>query len=158
MMNDKLLKLLTLALNEGAEEGEWHSAALKFIGKLRQEGVKPEEVNIGSNQKTSSFGSNFGTRYGGGFSYDDFFANFQRRQAARAQAEAQRTYAPPPPPSPASCSDFRMPFGKYKGQILGELPPGYLSWLNTWLQKIDGFDLLKIAVQQELILRNVQYA
>ena len=36
------MKILTLALNEAAIEGEWQAAAVRLISGLRKEHVKPE--------------------------------------------------------------------------------------------------------------------
>ena len=41
-MDDKLSKLLAVALNDGAAEGEWRNAAIKFVSKLREMKVKVE--------------------------------------------------------------------------------------------------------------------
>ena len=43
----------------------------------------------------------------------------------------------------------RMPFGKFKGLRLGEIPTSYLEWLST----IDLHDDLRRAVEAELIVR-----
>ena len=36
---EKALKLLALALNQGAADGEWHSAAIKAVAEMRRRGV-----------------------------------------------------------------------------------------------------------------------
>lgn len=150
-MNDKLRKLLTLALNASASEGEWQAAAIKFVGKLRKDGVNPEDVSVGS---TSPYG---------GFDFGNFYAEAQRRQAARAQAQAydspysrarQDRYTPPPQSD--SYSSFRMPFGKHKGVPLSDIPPQYLTWVSKWLEGIDGFEALKEAIKKEMESRNMQ--
>jgi hypothetical protein len=151
MMNEKLRKLLTLALNASAGEGEWQAAAIKFVGKLRKDGVNPEDVNVGTTPPYR------------GFDFGNFYAEAQKRQAARAQAQEYDAYKrarqdryTPPPPQSDSFSSFRMPFGKYKGVPLSDIPPEYLTWLNKWLGRIDGFKALKEAVKKELESRNMQ--
>jgi hypothetical protein len=49
-----------------------------------------------------------------------------------------------------------MPFGKHKGVPLSDIPPAYLTWLNKWLESIDGFEALKEAIKKELESRNMQ--
>lgn len=152
-MDDKLRKLLTLALNASAGEGEWQSAAIKFIGKMRKDGINPEDVSVGVTHQHNMFGFGFG----------NFYQDMQRRQAAREQAREYESYRSakytrqaPPPPQADSYSNFRMPFGKHKGVPLTDIPPGYLTWLNKWLATIEGFDALKEALKKELESRNMQ--
>ena len=46
---------------------------------------------------------------------------------------------PPPPPAPhAPASPLRMPFGKYKGELIEELETGYLEWCLSTLDWMKG--------------------
>ena len=45
-MNDRLQKILRLALNGAAAEGEWHAAAVRFVAILRSEGVEASAVSV----------------------------------------------------------------------------------------------------------------
>ena len=48
-------------------------------------------------------------------------------------------------------SDAQMPFGKYKGWLLSEIPEAYLTWLNS----LDDLrDPLRTAVDRELLVRH----
>ena len=130
-------KLLALALNPGAGEGEWRTAATKFISKLRDAGIKPEEVHIGITDTPNSI-----------------FDEIRRHQRAYAYQSA-----PPPKPKAAPKKEWKgtyhtddmvMPFGKHKGKMVSELPTQYLLWLKNWLVTIAGFELLKEYVEKEI--------
>ena len=43
-MTDKAEKLLRLALDSGAMEGEWKNAAVMFVANLRRAGTTPESI------------------------------------------------------------------------------------------------------------------
>jgi hypothetical protein len=47
-------------------------------------------------------------------------------------------------------SHVRMPFGKHRGKLLGDVPDGYLSWL---LRECDLDDWLRQAVEEEMRFR-----
>jgi hypothetical protein len=42
----------------------------------------------------------------------------------------------------------RMPFGKYKGEPLGEIPSGYLNWALQNCRNLDPW--LRVAIRREL--------
>lgn len=49
--------------------------------------------------------------------------------------------APPPPPppaihTPARTSPLRMPFGKYKGELVEDLETGYIEWCLSTLDSM----------------------
>jgi hypothetical protein len=49
---------------------------------------------------------------------------------------------------------YVMPFGKYKGRLVSDIPSSYLEWLTT----IDLSDALQEAVVEELRLRDYGYS
>ena len=49
---------------------------------------------------------------------------------------------------------YVMPFGKYKGRLVSDIPSSYLEWLTT----IDLRDSLRKAVIEELQLRDYGYS
>lgn len=92
MLTSKESKLLALALDAGAFEGEWASAGLKFLQSLRDRKVNGFDVFNAKNTK-------------------------------------------PPEPEPFFSRDHLawpgsiiMTFGKYKGQPLSKIEPGYFVW------------------------------
>ena len=54
MLNDIEMKLLRLALDKGAYEGEADNAAIMFIRKLRERNVKADDLFYKSNSEKSS--------------------------------------------------------------------------------------------------------
>lgn len=105
---EKAVKLLRLALDGAAHQGEWESAARMFVALLRKSGCTAETLT------------------------------------------ANPTKNRPPQPPPWSSSVMQMPFGKYKGALISEVPEDYLRWLVT----CDLKPLLKSAVEKELIRRS----
>lgn len=130
-------KLLALALNPSAEEGEWQNAAVMCVRQLRKDGVKPEDIRIG---KQTSGNPLLDALFGvGGVS-------FTRTERQR------RAYTPSPPPPPTKFPS-KMPFGKYKGYLVTDLPMEYLNWLSTWFKSVNGFEELKQEVDNEIMFR-----
>ena len=133
MKNKEMLrKLLALALNPAAAEGEWHTAAVKLFSRLRIDGTQPDDVSFDKLEPSG-----------------DFYSQFAARRAAQEQARAYARNDPPPPPT--APDEPRMPFGKHKGKLITELPLQYLKWINEWLGKIDdNFVELKAQIKEEL--------
>ncbi len=157
-MDDKLSKLLAVALNDGAAEGEWRNAAIKFVSKLREMQVKVEEVKVRE-------GSNF----------NSFFDIFARTRPPSYQGTASQSRKPPPESYQKARWDSYtraqadaktaeadnvnktvMPFGKHKGKEIGSLSNDYLMWLLKWFKTIDNpFVSLESAIKEVLKQRGV---
>ena len=80
-LSDVEMKLLRLALDKGAYEGESDTAAVMFVRKLRERGVRADEL-FGNASSTAV------TEYG----------------------------------------NVKMTFGKYKNEMLKDIPISYLVW------------------------------
>jgi len=80
-LSDVEMKLLRLALDKGAYEGEAETAAVMFVRKLRERGVRADEL-FGDASSTAV------TEYG----------------------------------------NVKMTFGKYKNEMLKDIPISYLVW------------------------------
>lgn len=105
-MTDKAQKILRLALDAAATDGEWKSAAVMFVAHLRRAGNTVEE-----------------------------FAGTQAPGPAMAPAPKWESNCP------------KMPFGKYKGTALSEIPADYLTWL---IECCEPLPWLRAAVINEL--------
>jgi len=97
----KALKIITLALDPAAQDGEWQTAAIKFAKILR--------------------GMNFPPAF------------FDVKSVCRDGDD--------PPPS------MSMPFGKFKGKPLTDLPDWYFGWV---MDNIDLRDPLLSAMESEM--------
>lgn len=106
---EKAMKCLALALNESAPDGEWNSAAIKFIAILRK-------------NKIEAFG---------------FFDSPPKEPGREATTQ---------------CADI-MPFGKFKGSLVSDLPDWYLDWC---LEQEFIKDKLRRAINREFFNRNPQ--
>ncbi|MDR1753414.1 MAG: DUF3820 family protein [Eubacterium sp.] len=88
MLTDIETKLLRLALDKGAYEGEANTAAIMFIRKLRERGANTDDLFI------------------------------------QPHTQIKRQYRD------ISVYGYqRMPFGKYKGEMLYNIPRDYLIWV-----------------------------
>lgn len=86
------MKLLRLALDKGAYEGEADNAAVMFIRKLRERNMTVEEL-FGQASQTS--------------------------------------------PLKSKCGNEVMTFGKYKGEMIKDVPQNYLIWVLNTCTNID---------------------
>lgn len=108
----KARKLLTLALDSAAADGEWKNAATMFIGMLRRSGVTPGDLLTPLPTPAA-------------FWQPPARSRWKKRQAT-------------------------MPFGRFKGEPLAEVPTDYLQWL---LSLDDLRPELRSAVMAELKTR-----
>jgi hypothetical protein len=60
-------------------------------------------------------------------------SHYRRRRPIRLPQPLQAALTPPPAPSSRPARDRAIEFGKYKGQMLGTLPPSYLRWVAAEL-------------------------
>ena len=86
MLTDIELKLLRLALDRAAPDGEYSTAAIMFIKKLRERNANADDLFNKPNPVILS---------------NDLSAH----------------------------SQWRMPFGKYKDEMLIDIPTDYLIWV-----------------------------
>ena len=97
------MKILALAVNKSAQDGEWRNAAIMFVSILRKNEWCPDIEKLGS------------------YKHADIYSQH--------------------------LSKTRMPFGKYKGVIIADLPTDYIQWMQKNLQ-LKG--CLKSAIDQEI--------
>lgn len=123
-MNDRLQKILRLALNGAAAEGEWHSAAIRFMAILRAEGVEASAVSVRSAVPVSGPADMF-------------------RGWADRWADDVIWPTPPPPPRPKTPPPQRpdgapahilLKSGRFAGKYLAELS---LTGLQALLRDTD---------------------
>lgn len=98
----KAEKLLRLALDDAACQGEWETAARMLIASLRKAGCKAESLLAPP-----------------------------LRNPFPQPSQSYRKPEPPPWKSKATHKVNRMPFGMHKGKTFRELPNDYLGWLAT---------------------------
>ena len=102
------MKLLRLALDKAAYEGEADNAAIMFVRKLRERNATADEL-------------------------------FRHSPATISE------------PSVSKCGDDgnkKMTFGKYKNEMIKEIPIGYLTWVLRNCTNID--PKLKLAIHNYL--------
>ena len=102
-LNDIEMKLLRLALDKGAYEGEADNAAIMLIRKLRQRNVKAEQL-------------------------------FEQSQSIQF--------------SKCGNGNEKMTFGKYRNEMIKNVPTNYLVWVLNNCTNID--TNLKLAIHKFL--------
>lgn len=100
---DKARKILRLALCDSAPEGEWQSAAVAFLRLLRK---NPELVC-------------------------PFFGEPEVPNLRQAEPSPcpQPEVRPTAPATRVPAQEFRLWFGKHKGEMLKNVPTDYLEWV-----------------------------
>jgi len=109
-MNDRLQKILRLALNGAAAEGEWRAAAIRFMAILRADGVEPSAVRIEGQRVPVSGPPDWGSVF-----TEDLFRAAQRHW----NPEPVR---PDPPKRPDGApTHVWITGGRYAGRYLADL-------------------------------------
>lgn len=137
-MNDRLQKILRLALNGAAEEGEWHAAAVRFIAILRSEGVEASAVSVRSSVPVSGPSS--------GPSPDDYFSGFRRWTDPVYRQPPPRPKPPPPARPDGAPAHVLLKAGRFAGKYLAELS---LTGLQTLLRDTNN-ERLATFIQAEI--------
>jgi hypothetical protein len=132
-MTERMLKLLTLALDSAAHKGEMETAAIMFVRELKKENIAATDLRIGKINPFQGYNWKQSTGY--------------TPPPPKPKAKP-RPKAPPPKP-------WTFPFGKHKDQPLKDVDLSYLVWA---LANITQFDQATKDILQAEITRRATAA
>jgi hypothetical protein len=115
-------KLLLLAMDAAAAQGEIENAAVLLLKMLRE-------------------------RYGDGHKLVKDLETQASTNENRWSPPRPRAYNPAAKPNSYRASVFRMPFGKHRGKLLSQVPLDYLEWL---LANVELYDRTRQLIERHL--------
>jgi putative quorum-sensing-regulated virulence factor len=144
---DKREKLLLLALDAGATEGEAQAAGLLLLQSWREAGIRGYDVLDGADTRYNQTAINN--------LHEEVMVLRQRLdrvqqilqlshhrtavlEAQNLQLRQQLEAAEGDAVDRPDYGRCVMPFGKYKGMALRDVPPDYLEWARGWITEDEG--------------------
>jgi hypothetical protein len=140
---DKREKLLLLALDPGATEGEAQAAGLLLLQSWREAGIRGYDVLDGNGNAARLAIENLNDEIIALQRQIDqvrAFLKDSHARTARLEAENQTLRQRVDAADALERPDWGrcvMPFGKYKGRSFREIPPDYLAWAKRWIAEDD---------------------